>query len=115
MKRFQLRLERVRSGATVRPSTTDGWKAPDGFCKTVTNVSCRWRRLAGIKSGRHMTRTRRSGKPPVPWLTPLILAVIASLAGLGLTSLRQDRRAAERDAEILAKALADSLARDCGI
>src|ERR1043166_6064822 len=62
-----------------------------------------------------MIGTPRSGKPPVPWLTPLILAVIASLAGPGLISLRQDRRAAEHDAEILAKALADSLARDGGV
>src|SRR6266545_1865493 len=62
-----------------------------------------------------MTRTRKSGRPSWPWLTSLILVVIASLAGLGLISLKQDRRAAEHDAEILAKAFADSLARDSGI
>jgi signal transduction histidine kinase len=58
-----------------------------------------------------MPAKRHSISPPLRWLTPFILVVIAALAGLGLVSLRQDRRAAERDAELLATALADSLAR----
>lgn len=62
-----------------------------------------------------MTSKRIAKTPPLKWLAPLILVVIAGLAGLGLASLRQDRRAAENDAEILANALADSLARNAAV
>src|SRR5689334_20955203 len=59
-----------------------------------------------------MTGARPSRKPSFQWLIFLVLAVIAALAALGLVSLRQDRRAAEQEAELLANALADSLARE---
>ncbi|MSU57868.1 MAG: hypothetical protein EXS35_06750 [Pedosphaera sp.] len=62
-----------------------------------------------------MTGSRKPSKPQLPWLTPLILVVIAALAALGLMSLRQDRRAAEQDAELLAGALADSFARESAV
>jgi Osmosensitive K+ channel histidine kinase len=49
------------------------------------------------------------------WLTGFVLLIILGLAALGLTSLREDRRAAEQDAKLIAEALANSLARDCSI
>jgi signal transduction histidine kinase len=62
-----------------------------------------------------MIAARQPSKSPFRWLTVLVLLVIAALAGLGLISLRQDRRAAEQDAELLANALADAFARESAV
>ncbi len=61
-----------------------------------------------------MTRTKIQ-RPRFVWLTSLVLLVVVGLAVLGLMSLRQDRRAAEEDAELLAKVLARSFARQCAL
>ena len=47
------------------------------------------------------------------WLARLLLLVIAGLGVVGLALLRQDRKQATQDAEILAEALAGSLANEC--
>src|SRR2546426_201555 len=60
-----------------------------------------------------MSGARAQPNPRIFWLARVMVFVIAGLAVLGLVSLKQDRRAAERDAEFLATALAESLARDC--
>lgn len=59
-----------------------------------------------------MTGPRPQRKTRLVWLSRLLLVVIAGLGVMGLTLLKQDRRQATQDAEIVAQALANSLARE---
>ncbi|HET7626690.1 MAG TPA: HAMP domain-containing sensor histidine kinase [Verrucomicrobiae bacterium] len=59
-----------------------------------------------------MTGAREQTKFQFSWLTVFVLLVIVGLAALGLNSLKEDRRVTEQDAQVVANALATSLAHD---
>ncbi|HEU5070148.1 MAG TPA: HAMP domain-containing sensor histidine kinase [Verrucomicrobiae bacterium] len=58
-----------------------------------------------------LTRTQRHAR--VVWVARLLLFVILLLGAAGVLLLRQDKAQARRDAELVAEALASSLANDC--
>lgn len=62
-----------------------------------------------------MTSSDIQNRTRVIWFSRLLLAVIAGLGITGLLLLKLDRQQARQDAETLAQALGDSLARECRI